>query len=82
MGSNFTEKTVELKVLVEDTDNDLNVKEQAKKAVSSDEFNSSDCSLKNIQNDISKLIEKNVEDSGAKGTKKSVTFKISTCSIG
>ena len=77
--SNLTEKTVELKGLVEDTDNDLNVKEQAKKAVSSEEFSSSDCSLKNIRNDISKLIEKDVEDSGAKGTKKSVTFEISTC---
>ena len=29
--SNLTEKTVKLKVLVEDTDDDLNVKEQAKK---------------------------------------------------
>ena len=77
--SNLTEKTVKLKVLVEDTDDDLNVKEQAKKTVSSDEFSASDCSLKNIQYDISKLLEKDVEDSGAKGTKKSVTFEMSTC---
>ena len=77
--SNLTEKTVKLKVLVEDTDDDLNVKEQAKKTVFSDEFSASDCSLKNIQYDISKLIEKDVEDSGAKGTKKSVTFDMSAC---
>ena len=32
--------------------------------------------MKNIQQDISKLIE---TDSGAKGAKKSVSFKISTC---
>ena len=72
-------KLLELKVLVEDTDDDLNVKEKAKKAVSSDKFSSSDSLVKNIQNDISKLIEKDVEDSGAKGTKKSVSFEISTC---
>ena len=77
--SESTEKTVELKVLVEDTDDDLNVTEKAKKTVSSDKFSSSDSSAKNIQNDISKLIEKDVEDSGAKGTKNSVSFEISTC---
>ena len=72
-------KTVELKVIVEDADNDLNVKEKAKKAVSSDEFSSSDSSVRNIQSDLSKLIEKDVTDSGAKGTKKSVSLKITTC---
>ena len=71
------EKTVEL--IVEDADNDLNVEEKAKKAVSSDEFSSSDSSIRNIQSDISKLIEKDVTDSGAKGTKKSVSLKITTC---
>ena len=76
MDSESMEKTVELKVIVEDADNDLNVKEKAKKAVSSDEFSSSDSSVRNIQSDISKLTEKDVTDSGAKGTKKSVSLKI------
>ena len=48
MDSESMEKTVELKVIVEDADNDLNVKEKAKKAVSSDEFSSSDSSVRNI----------------------------------
>ena len=47
-----------------------------KKAVFSDEFSSTDSSVRNIQSDISKLIEKDVTDSGAKGTKKSVSFEI------
>ena len=79
MDSESMEKTVELKVIVEDADNDLNVKEKAKIAVSSDEFSSSDSSVRNIQSDISKLIEKDVTDSGAKGPKKSVSLKITTC---
>ena len=80
MDSESMEKTVELKIIVEDADNDLNIKEKAKKAVSSDEFSSSDCSVRNIQSDISTLIEKDVTDSDAKGTKKSVSFEITTCS--
>ena len=79
MDSESKEKTVELKVIVEDADNDLNVKKKATKAVSSDEFSSSDSSVRNIQSDISKLIDKDVTDSGAKSTKKCVSFKIATC---
>ena len=35
--------------------------------------------IKNIQDEIGKLIETDVEDSSAKGAKKSVSFEMSTC---
>ena len=72
-----TEKTVELKVIVDDPEEDFNVNKEIKKEDSSDEFSSSNSSLKNIQEDISKLID--VENSNSKATKKSVSFEISTC---
>ena len=51
--SEVTEETVELKVLVDDEDHDVNVEEEIKKEDCSDEFSSTDSSVKNIQESIS-----------------------------
>ena len=72
-----TEKTVELKVIVDDTEDDLNVNKEIKIEDCSDEFSSSDSLLKNTQEDISRLID--VENNSSKAAKKSVSFEISTC---
>ena len=79
MVSEVTEETVELKVLVDDEDDDVNVEEEIKKEDCSDELSSTDSSVKNIQESISKLIDTDVADSGAKAATKSVTFEISIC---
>ena len=65
-------------VLVDDEDDDVNIEEEIKNEDCSDELSSTDSSVKNIQESISKLIDTYVGDSGAKAAMKSVTFDIST----
>ena len=74
--SEVKEETVKLTVLVDD---DVNVEEEIKNKDCSDEFSSTDSSVKNIQESISKSIDTDVGDSGAKAATKSVTLEISTC---
>ena len=66
-------------VLVDDEADDVNIEEEIKNEDCSDEFSSTDSSVKNIQESINKLIDTDVGDSGAKAPMKSVTFDISTC---
>ena len=77
--SEVKEETVKLTVLVDDEDDDVNVEEEIKNKDCSDEFSSTDSSVKNIQKSISKLKDTDVGDSGAKAATKSVTFETSTC---
>ena len=80
--SEVKEEAVKLTVLVDDEDDDVNIEEEIKNEDCSDEFSSTDSSaknVKNIQESISKLIDTDVGDSGAKAAMKSVTFDISTC---
>ena len=79
MVSDVKEEAVKLTVLVNDEDDDVNIEEEIKNEDCSDEFSSTDSSVKNIQESISKLIDTDVGDSGAKAAMKSVTFEISTC---
>ena len=69
--SDLPRKPLELKGVVENLDDDLYNSKEATKPDSTDEFSSSDISMKNIQSDISKLIAEDLADSGAKGAKKS-----------
>ena len=66
-------------LLIDDEDDDVNIEEEIKNEDCSDEFSSTDSSVKNIQESISKLIDTDDGDSGAKAAMKSVTFDISTC---
>ena len=72
-----TGKAVALKVIIVNPKDVFNVNKEIKQEDCSDEFSSTDSLLKNIQEDISKLI--NVDNSNSKAVKKSVSFEISTC---
>ena len=66
-------------MVVEDDDDDSNKKEEVTKTDSTGEFSSSDILIKYLQDGISKFIETDIADSGAKGAKKSVSFEMCTC---
>ena len=70
-------KAVALKVITDNPEDVFNVNKEIKQEDCSDEFSSTDSSLKNIQEDISKLL--NVDNNNSKAVKKSVSFEISTC---
>ena len=72
-----TGKAVALKVIIDNPKDVFNVNKEIKQEDCSDEFSSTDSLLKNIQEDISKLID--VDNSNSKAEKKSVSFEISTC---
>ena len=77
MDCEVTGKAVALKVIIDNPEDVFNVNKEIKQEDCSDEFSSTDSSLKNIQEDISKLID--VDNSNSKAGKKSVSFEISTC---
>ena len=64
--SEVKEEAVKLTVLVDDEDDDVNIEEEIKNEDCSDEFSSTDSSVKNIQESISKLRDTDVGDSGAR----------------
>ena len=67
-----TGKAVALKVIIDNPEDVFNVNKEIKQEDCSDEFSSTDSSLKNIQEDISKLI--NVDNSNSKAVKKICEF--------
>ena len=64
-------------VIIDNPEDVFNVNKEIKQEDCSDEFSSTDSSLKNIQEDTSKLID--LDNSNSKAVKKSVSFEISTC---
>ena len=77
MDFEVTGKAVALKIIIDNPEDVFNVNKEIKQEDCSDEFSSTDSLLKNIQEDISKLID--VDNSNSKAVKKSVSFEISTC---